>query len=32
VKLMIETQIAKGIERGDFEPYIGGGCGADDVK
>jgi hypothetical protein len=25
VKLMIETQIAKGIRRGDFEPYIGGG-------
>lgn len=22
VKLMIETQIAWGIERGDFEPYI----------
>jgi hypothetical protein len=25
VKLMIEAQIAKGIRRGDFEPYIGGG-------
>jgi hypothetical protein len=23
--MMIETQIAKGIRRGDFEPYIGGG-------
>lgn len=22
VKLMIETQVAKGIRRGDFEPYI----------
>lgn len=25
VKLMIECQIARGIERGDFEPYFGGG-------
>jgi hypothetical protein len=24
-KLMIETQLAKGIRRGDFEPYIRGG-------
>ena len=28
VKLMIEAQIARGIRRGDFEPYIHGG---DDV-
>ena len=25
IKLMIQTQIARGIERGDFEPYIAGG-------
>lgn len=28
VRLMIKTQIAKGIRRGDFEPYIG----RDDVE
>lgn len=25
VKLMIETQVARGIARGDFEPFISGG-------
>jgi hypothetical protein len=25
VKMMIETQVAKAIRRGDFEPYIGAG-------
>jgi hypothetical protein len=24
VRMMIETQVAKGIRRGDFEPYISG--------
>ena len=40
VRMMIETQIAKGIRRGDFEPYIDKrsdplrrrGCGVDDLK
>jgi hypothetical protein len=25
IKLMIESQVAKGIRRGDFEPYISAG-------
>lgn len=32
VKMMIETQVAKGIRRGDFEPYIHGDWDDSHVK